>query len=328
MSHSPEDLRGVLAEASIGTHYPDKRIWKWSVLFAIVVLPAMWQSVLAQDIPDGPPNPRSSDECVVAFESAFRQHHQKTNQCNKCRPIANDGLGNWMSRYQACYAECGSVRRIHHERLMNSRQACFGRAKRAQEEDDQLRAEGLKLGRELFEKAEDLQSLLTSPSDFIARKMQPDDGLKRWLYGDASETDKARLGQEAYRYAVIQAKYGLEAAEKMKGANPVIRGIQESALNATLSLHQNVRREFEGAMNEANAFSRGVESSYRSTGRAYNAAMLSRYRVTPPEAKPTERSKPKTNDDGCALLNDPEKSAQLMLSNRSRWTSLVQSCKQ
>lgn len=327
MSHTPKDQRGVVDVASRGTPRHRRRYWTWPVLVfsSIVFLPSIWQSVLAQNIPDGPLNPRSSDECVAAFEPAFRQHF-RGDECKKCDPIPSDGMGNWMPRYKACYAECDAVKRIRFERLTSSRQACFGRAKQAKDEDDQLRAEGLKQSRELFEKAEDLQSLLTSPSDFFARKMLPDDGLKRWLFGDASESEKARLGQEAYRYAVIQAKYGLDVAEKMKGANPVIRGIQDTALNATLSLHQNVMREFEGAMNEATAFSRDVESSYRSTGRAYSAAMLARYGVTPMQSKPGAKSK--ASDDGCAILNDPDKSAELMLGNQSRWMSLVKSCKQ
>jgi hypothetical protein len=299
------------------------------VCSAALVLAAL-STALAGTVPPGPPNPRSGDECVAAYEPSFRQQYASSGACTgQCDRIWREGGRGWESRYTACYDQCGATRKAEHAELISARQACFDRAKQGQEEERQKLAEGMQLGRKLLDKAEQAHEIVTDPKTFFATKV--DERVKDRLFGKEPEAKRSTIQNEMFRYTVIQAKYGLKAANEIHG-NDIIAGIQQGSLDKIVAIYDDAFKQMEAAFADVNSMSRDVEASYRSTGRAYSLAIMGKYsallRGRPLAGKVSKPADGAGTSAECAIFNDPQRSNDLMMADSNRWTALLRRCKQ
>ncbi|WP_425259980.1 hypothetical protein ACPOLB_03855 [Rubrivivax sp. RP6-9] len=287
-------------------------------------------TALAGTVPPGPPNPRSGDECVAAYEPSFRQQYASGGACTRqCDRIWREGGRGWESRYTACYNQCGAKRKAEHAELMSAREACFDRAKQGQQEVRQKLAEGMELGRKLLNKAEQAHEIVSDPTTFFATKVE--ERVKNGLFGKEPEAKRTTIQNEVFRYTVIQAKYGLKAASEIHG-NDIITGIQQGSLDRIVAIYDDAFKQMEAAVGDVNSMSRDVEASYRSTGRAYSPATMGKYsallRGGPLPGKVSKPADGAGTSGECAVFNDPQRSNDLMMADSNRWTALLRRCKQ
>jgi len=284
------------------------------------------QAIAAFVVPPGPHRPKSADECIASYEPTFREHYIARQTCSKpCNRLFLDGGRGWEQRYNSCYRACGATMNEQFEEIMRARKACFERAKSAEDIDRSQLAEGMALGREMLERAEDLHSAVTEPSVFFAKKV--DDALRRKLFGETAEAKRTTIENEVFRYLVIQSKYGLAAAERVHG-NEVILAIQQDALDRTVALWEDGFKQMEAAFEQVSAMSVESERSYVSTGSAFSPSLIKKYSAALNRATRGRGSGGVgVVSSECAVFDDTQRSSELMMSNPAQWTALLRRCK-
>jgi hypothetical protein len=255
----------------------------------------------AFDVPQGPDRPMSGDECVRAFEPAFKAHYRD----DVCKPCGDDMDGwpgaRWVARWNACWARCSLVKRARHTQLMDARQACFDRAKqhaREEEEREKLeRIDRLKTGEGVAKAAyaaAKVRELLDSPSKFFQRAASRLPKLIQRELRRIHQERPASVEAELHAYAFTYARYGATAARRLYGYSPLISHIQRDSLDALEDIHLGVMREFDTAM-------RRVDTEL---ARSYSAPP-SQFRGTPIRSFGGGAPSAPIESDRCGVLDTP-----------------------
>lgn len=309
--------------------------FRWCFFLAVL---GAGTSLMARgfEVPQGPEFPRSADECIVAFADAFTEHFRRSaTYCTHCNDMTGFPGSRWQQLYNACYNECGDRKSSERESLVRSRHACFARAKNLQTEKDQneVRQRGMELGDRIYHRVKNASDFLQDPAEYAAQIAKHEPDLYRGLFRDNSPESGKSLQWQLFKYATVQAEAGLDAADKLRRQSPVIGAIQKEALKRIVSVHTNVLEEFERSMKLVGEFNMETGRNFRSTGHAFNPAMLDRYSrllaATPVSRVPLPRARVENNvAQDCSLLGDTERMNAMARENEQAVIALIERCTQ
>lgn len=295
---------------------------RWLVRRLLLLLLSVFaSSVPGQEVPTGPARPANSQACVDAFAAAFSRHF-RDNACRRCDDMNGFPGRRWVAHYTACYEDCISARRTRIDALVNARSACFERARRHANEDEQeklRKLDSMKAGEKLasaFDKAMGAFRLVNDPQRFFDAILGGLPIEARRRLGDAHRSDPMSVAAQVHAFTITWARRGIDSASQIRGRSDVIAAIQRDALERIVHMHRYAMDELVIAFDEAD----------RVLATTYGAPAAS-FRATPVRSAGNDsRTMPAREDRECQLLSTRE-SADLANDDPDRFEELTRRCR-
>lgn len=277
-------------------------IQRW---FALVLTAGWISNAAGIDIPFGPDRPLADTECTSAFEPAFRRHFSNRRvACDSCDHISGFPSDSWNSAYRACYRSCGDRSSNEFNALISARKACHARIA--------IHEQGAAIheASSLYEKANETYKMISSPGPFLEATMNMPGEIMNMLRARKNEPlRKQSLEAELFKYSVIQAKAGIDAAQRIRGRGRTISSIQKTSLDE-------IAVQYVSALNDLDTTFREIDRTLTSNASPRAPQSTGRAAAALQSADPT-----------CAVLNDPSRSAGMRDQDEERWIQLISRCR-